>query len=478
MVIWEIPVERTFHMPRLIIEGGYVLTMNPEREIIRDGAVVVDGNKISWVGKQADLTDAQREGARIIDAAEKLVLPGLVDAHVHNSQMLARGISDDVDLVTWLYERILPYEALVTEEDAYTSTLLCCMEMIRTGTTTTADPGSYQMDAVARAMADIGIRGIISWAANDDPAPDRPLPEGLPGNVSTEDSIRIQNALIDRWQGAENGRIGVSYSIRTEVNASETLLKEIHRLSERDGLIAQMHVAVVPAQSEYMRKKTGKTSVEYLGSIGCLGPNWLLTHMAWLSDREVELLAETDTRVCHCPGAALKCVYGSISQGKFPEMFARGITIALGCDASAANNTLDMFRAMYHVSTAHKEARMDVSLLPPEKALEMATLDSARALKLDGEIGSLEAGKKADAIVVNPRRSNWLPLHEFSIVPNIVYAGDGHDVETSVIDGRIVMENGRLTTVDEEEILEKAQRAGERLVSELPYRLKPQWPVV
>ena len=130
MVIWEIPVERKFHMPRLIIEGGYVLTMNPEREIIRDGAVVVDGNKISWVGKQADLTDAQREGARIIDAAEKLVLPGLVDAHVHNSQMLARGISDDVDLVTWLYERILPYEALVTEEDAYTSTLLCCMEMI------------------------------------------------------------------------------------------------------------------------------------------------------------------------------------------------------------------------------------------------------------------------------------------------------------------------------------------------------------
>ena len=465
-------------MPSLLIEGGYVLTMNPNREIIRDGAVVIQGNRISWVGKKSDLTDSQRKGVRIIDAAGKLVLPGFVDAHVHNSQMLARGISDDVDLMTWLYERILPYETLLTPEDAYISTLLCCVEMIRTGTTTTADPGSYQMDQVAQGMADTGIRGIISWAANDEHAVDRPLPKSLPGNVSTEESIQIQEDLIRRWQGAENGRIGVSYAIRTEVNASKDLLREIHRLSKENGLIAQMHVAVVPEQSEYMRKKTGMPSIEYLHSIGCLGPNWLLTHMAWLSDDEVDLVAETDTRVCHCPGAALKCVYGSVSQGKFPEMFEKGVTIALGCDASAANNTLDMFRAMYHVSTAHKEARMDPALLPPEKALEMATIDSAKALKMDDEVGSLEAGKKADVIVINPNRPNWLPMHEFSIVPNIVYAGDGHDVETSVIDGRVVMEKDGIKTVDEEEIVEKARESGRRLVSKLPYRLEPRWPVI
>ena len=465
-------------MSSLLIAGGYVITMNPKREIIRDGAVVLQDNRISWVGKEADLADVQRKGVQIINATGKLVLPGLVDAHVHNSQMLARGIADDVDLLTWLYERILPYEALVTPEDAYISTLLCCMEMIRTGTTTTADPGSYEMDQVAQAMVDIGIRGIISWAANDEQAGNRPLPKGLPGNVSTEESIRIQEELIQRWQGARNGRIGVSYAIRTEVNASRKLLQEIHKLSERNGLIAQMHVAVVPEQSEYMRKKTGKPSIEYLHSIGCLGPNWLLTHMSWLSDQEVDLVAETDTRVCHCPGATLKCVYGSISQGKFPEMFKKGVTIALGCDASAANNTLDMFRAMYHVSTAHKEARMDTSLLLPEKALEIATIDSARALNLDHEVGSLEVGKKADLIIVNPDHPNWLPMHEFSIVPNLVYAGDGHDVETSIIDGQIVMDNGRIKTIDEEEILKNAQAAGRRLVSELPYKLIPRWPVV
>ncbi len=452
--------------------------MNPRREIVRDGAVLVEGDRIDWVGKRSDLDETRRRDAKVIDAAGKLVLPGLVDAHVHNSQMLARGISDDVDLLTWLYERILPYEALVTGEDAYLSTLLCCTEMIRTGTTTTADPGSYRMDQVAQAMADIGIRGTISWAANDDSPRERPLPENLPGNVSTEESLRIQERLIESWQGAENGRIRVSYAIRTEANASEGLLKEIHRMARRDDLLIQMHTAVTPAQVEWMKKKTGKTSIEYLSSIGCLGPNWLLTHMACLTDREVDLLAETDTRVCHCPGASLKCVYGAVSQGKFPEMLAKGVTVALGCDASAANNTLDMFRAMYHAATAHKEARMDVGLIPPEKALEMATLDSARALRLEGEVGSIEPGKKADMIVVNPRHPNWTPIHEFSIVPNIVYAGDGHDVETSIIDGRMVMENGRLTTIDEEEILEEAQKAGERLVRELPYRLEPAWPVI
>ncbi|MFQ5912690.1 MAG: amidohydrolase family protein [Nitrospinota bacterium] len=470
-------------MTSLLIEGGYVLSLNPRREIIRDGAVVVKGDKIDWVGKRSDLDETRlgeirRGGAKTIDATGKLVLPGLVDAHVHNSQMLARGIADDVDLLTWLYDRILPYEALVTEEDAYISTLLCCMEMIRTGTTATADPGSYRMDQVARAMADIGIRGFISWAANDESSSERALPKNLPGNVSTEESIQIQEQLIRDWQGAENGRIHVSYAIRTEANASEKLLKEIHHRAQRDGLMIQMHTAVTPAQVEWIRKKTGMTSVEFLNSIGCLGPNWLLTHMACLTDREVDLLAETDTRVCHCPGASLKCVYGAVSRGKFPEMLAKGVTVALGCDASAANNSLDMFRALYHAATAHKEARMDVGLIPPEKALEMATLDGARALKLDHEVGSVEPGKKADLIVVNTRHPNWIPVHEFSIVPNIVYAGDGHDVETSIIDGRVVLENGRLTTINEEDILEEAQKAARRLIRDLPYRLEPRWPVV
>jgi 5-methylthioadenosine/S-adenosylhomocysteine deaminase len=172
--------------------------------------------------------------------------------------------------------------------------------------------------------------------------------------------------------------------------------------------------------------------------------------------------------------------YGAASKGKFPEMLARGVTVGLGCDSTAANNSLDMFRAMHQVATVHKEVRLQPDLISPEKALEMATIDGARALGWDGAVGSLEPGKRADLIVVDTRRTNWVPMHDFSIVANLVYAGEGADVETTIVDGRVLMENRRLLTIDVDRVLAEGQRIAERIVRTLPYQetLRPRWPVL
>ena len=190
------------------------------------------------------------------------------------------------------------------------------------------------------------------------------------------------------------------------------------------------------------------------------------------------MLKERDVKVCHNPGASMHGAYGACIVGKFPEMLAKGITVVLGTDSSAANNSLDMFRAMYQVATAHKEIRLIPDLILPEKALEMATIDGARALMWDDEIRALEKGKKADLIIVDSTRPNWIPMHDFSIVPNLVYSGSGDDVETVIIDGKIVMENKILKTIEPKDVLQEAQKCSEKIVTSLGYKMNPRWRLV
>jgi 5-methylthioadenosine/S-adenosylhomocysteine deaminase len=265
--------------------------------------------------------------------------------------------------------------------------------------------------------------------------------------------------------------------LRVEPNVTDELYQRVKTASERDGVIVQYHAAVNKDQVEWVRKKTGYTTIAYMNKIGVLKSNWLLTHMAVLTDDEVKMLKDNDTKLCHNPGATLHGAYGAISVGKFPEMIEQGITVGMGCDSSAANNSLDMFRTMYQVATSHKEFRLVPDLISPEKALEMGTIDGARAIAWDDEIGSLEKGKKADVIIVDMHRSNWIPIHDFSIVPNLVYSGEGADVETSIIDGRIVMEDRKILTMDVDSVLKRAQAAAADVISQLPYKIAPRWPI-
>lgn len=461
-------------MGRMLIKNGTVITMDPSRRIIKNGAVAIENDRIVDVGKTEGLKDFQAE--KVYDAKTRIVMPGLIDAHCHHVQMLARGLADEVDLIAWCYDRIYPYETALNDETTYLSALLCCIEMIRTGTTCVCDPGGYRMDNVGRALAETGMRGIITWSGMDQWSDDRPLPAGLPGRLGTEETLKVEEKLVKDWHGREGGRIRASYGLRVEPNISDNLFRGVNQLAKRDGVMVQMHAAVNKDQVEWVRKRTGHTVIEHMNSLGVLGPRWYLIHMAVLTDEELRMLKGNDCKVIHVPGATLHGAYGSATVGKFPEMIDMGITVALGCDSSAANNSLDMFRAMYEAATVHKEARIIPDLMPPEKALEMATIDGARAVHWDNEIGSLEKGKKADVIIVETKRSNWIPLHDFSLVPTLVYSGEGADVETVIIDGRVVMEKRKIQTVNVKRALTQAQRATEKLVRKLPFKLKPKWP--
>jgi 5-methylthioadenosine/S-adenosylhomocysteine deaminase len=460
----------------LKIEHGTVITLDGQRRILKDGAVAIQGDRIVAVDKAAAL--AGQPAARTIDATGRLVLPGLVSAHCHNVQALARGLGDDVPVEQWVYGRIYPYEALLTEEDAYWSTLLNCAEMIRTGTTCHADPGGYVMDGVGRALTECGVRGIFAWAGMDDFPKGFAPPAGFPGRKTTEETLAANEQLLKRWHQTANDRVRVAYGLRVEPNVSDELLQGVRDHADRDQTLVQFHCLVL-GLSQVMKERAGMSTVQWMAGLGVLGQNWLLADMSDTSDSDVVIVKMHGAKVAHNPGASMHSALGAAAKGKFPELLERGVTVGLGCDSTAANNSLDMFRAMHQVATLHKEVRLQPDLITPEKALEMATIDGARALGWDAAIGSLEPGKRADVIVVDTRRTNWVPVHDFSIVPNLVYAGEGADVETTIVDGRVLMENRRLTTIDVDKVLTEGQRIAERILRQLPYRetLSPRWPV-
>ena len=460
----------------LKIEHGTVITMDGRRRILKDGVVAVKGDRIAAVDKTATL--AGQPAARTIDATGRLVLPGLVSAHCHNVQALARGLGDDVPVELWTYGRIYPYETLLTEEDAYWSTLLNCAEMLRTGTTCHADPGGYVMDGVGRALTDCGMRGIFAWAGMDDFPKGYEPPADFPGRKTTEQTLAANERLVKRWHKTANDRVRVSYGLRIEPNVSDELFQGVKAYADRDATLVQFHCLLL-GLSEAVRQRVGMSTVQWMAGLGVLGPNWLLVHMSDTSDSDVVIVKTHDVKIAHNPGASMHSTYGAASRGKFPEMLERGVTVGLGCDSTAANNSLDMFRAMYQAATVHKEVRLRPDLIRPEKALEMATIDGARALGWEADIGSLEPGKRADVIVVDARRTNWVPMHDFSIVANLVYAGEGADVETTIVDGLILMENRRLLTIDVDKVRMEGQRIAERIVRQLPYQetLRPRWPI-
>jgi len=459
----------------LLIEGGTVVTLDEKRRVIKNGGVAIKDDRIIEVNKARELK-RKYPSVETVDAKGKLILPGFIDTHIHMAQMLARGLTDEIDnvRVRWSWDRVYPWEANLTEEDVYISAKLCAVELIKTGTTCVADPGAPHMDSVARVLEESGLRGIVAIASMDQWSDEWPLPPGVRAS-STEEALRQSEALIKRWHRTANDPIRGWCSLRVMPNLSANLIKGINILARKYGVGIEIHAAVTKGRVEWIKKQTGYTKIKYLNSLGVLGPNWLMTHMIWITDDEIPILKEHNVNVCHCPGASYHGGAGAFSIGKFPEMIKAGINVSLGCDSSAANNSLDMFRAMYQVATGHKEARRDGGLISPEQALEMATINGAKGLLWDDQIGSLETGKKADLIIVDIKKSNWIPLYDFSIVPNIVYAGDGADVETVIIDGKIVMENRVIKTLNEEEVLEKSQKTAEKLVNQLPYKLYPRW---
>jgi 5-methylthioadenosine/S-adenosylhomocysteine deaminase len=435
----------------LKIEHGTVVTLDGRRRVLEDGAVAIRGDRIAAVDSTAAL--AGQPASRVIDATGRLVLPGLVSAHCHNMHGLARGLGDDAPVDVWTHARIYPYETLLTDEDAYWSTLLGCAEMIRTGTTCHADPGGYAMDGVGQALTDCGLRGVFAWAGMDEFPEGHEPPAGFPGRKTTEETLAANERLVKRWHRTAGDRVRVAYGLRLEPNVSDELFQGVKACADRDQTLVQFH-CLLPGLGDVVKERVGMSTVQWLAGLGALGPNWLLAHMAEATDSDVVIVKMHDARVAHDPAP------GAGSRGKLAELLSRGVTVGLGCDTIAAADGPDMFRTMRQVANTLEEGG-------PEKALEMATIDGARALGWDAEIGSLEPGKRADVIVVDARGSNGVPQ-------------DGAHVETTIVDGRVLMESRRLSTIDGARVLAEARRITERIARELPYQetLRPRWPVL
>jgi 5-methylthioadenosine/S-adenosylhomocysteine deaminase len=433
----------------VLIKGGAVVTMDAAGRVL-DGDVLVRGRRVEAVGGSlsagADVT---------INARGCAVLPGFVQTHVHLCQTLFRGAADDLALLDWLKRRVWPLEAAHDPASLRASARLGVAELIRGGTTCalTMETVSHTGE-VFRVVEEAGFRATVGKCMMDK---GEEVPAGL--REESEDSIRESLALLEEWHGRAGGRIRYCFAPRFAVSCTRELLEQVASLARSRGVMIHTHASENVSECELVERETGMRNVLYLDSLGISGPHVLLAHCVHLDEEETGLLASEGTHVAHCPSSNMK-----LGSGVAPvsEMLARGVSVSLGADGAPCNNRLDMFTEMRSAALLQKVSR-GADALPAARVLRMATLDGARALGLEGEIGSIEAGKLADITVLELGRLHTTPRPE--LVSTVVYAAEARDVRDVLIDGRFVLRGGKLQTLDEREVVEEAGRQYELLKS-------------
>jgi cytosine/adenosine deaminase-related metal-dependent hydrolase len=453
----------------LIDHARYVVTLDGERRIVRDGSILVEAGRIRRVGKAAELAGVR--AARVIDARHLLVTPGLVNGHLHVSYAHAvRGIFPD-DLGSPL-AHVFKLQMAMTEEEEYHTTLLGLVELLKNGTVCFVDPGSTKFpDACLQAYEDAGIRVVIGECVSDREAA-FPLPR-----YEAAEAIARTAAFLERWHGRLHGRMRAWAMPFSGETCSEELLRGVKRVADEHGTGLTLHHSTGPAVRAQCLAEYGFRPTEYLESIGLMGPNVLFSHALGLDDTEIECLARTDTAVAMCPVMAAKAGRGVPAHGRMPELLAKGVRVALGTDSPNNSNHLDLVRAMNMAAIQYKDARQDLGQIPAETALELATLRGARALGLGDELGSIEPGKRADLVLFDTQRPEWQAL--FNPINNLVYNADGRSVHTVVVDGRVVVDAYRQAFVDEARLFARVQEIGERLQARTGVRFpSSRWPIV
>jgi len=438
----------------VLIKGGAVVTMDAA-DTVFEGDVFVRGSRIESVGN-ASLT-ASATADVTIDARGCAVLPGFVQTHIHLCQTLFRGAADDLELIDWLKRRIWPMEAAHDAESLRASARLGVAELIRGGTTCalTMETVNHTCE-VLRVVEETGFRATVGKCMMDkgDEVPSA-LSEG------TEDSIRESLALLEKWHGRADGRVRYCFAPRFAVSCTKGLLERVARLARERGVMIHTHASENRDECEMVERETGKRNVVYLDSLGVSGSNVLLAHCVHLSEEELKLLASKGTHVSHCPSSNMK-----LGSGIAPValMLGRGVSVSLGADGAPCNNRLDMFTEMRTAALLQKVLR-GPEALPALTALRMATIDGARALGLADEIGSIEAGKRADLILLNLDTLHTSPRPD--VISTIIYAAQSSDVERVWIDGRAVLSDGRLTTMNEHEVIAAAVTEAKKLAAQV-----------
>jgi len=438
----------------LLLSNGTVVTMNRGREVLARADVLIQEGRIARVGR--DLK-AGSPGARVLDVTGKVVLPGLIHGHLHACQTLFRNRADGLELLDWLRERIWPFEAAHDADSLRASADLTFAELIRSGATAALDMGTvHHYDAVFESARDCGFRLTGGKAMMDTGEAQK---VGL--GETTESSLSESLALLERWHGTHGNRLRYAFAPRFVLSCTEKLMREVGRLAKERGVRIHTHASENPTECDVVRQQTGQDNIAYFHALGLTGPHVTLAHCVWPTEAEVRLLSETGTVVCHCPGSNLKLASGI---APIPELQAAGVTVCLGADGAPCNNNLDMFQEMRLAALLHKP-RLGPRAMPPERVLEMATLGGARALGLEAEVGSLEEGKRADVTVVDLSGLHATPSAPEDVLSPLVYAARSTDVVHVVIEGRLVLEDRVLRTLDEATVAANARQHATRLVA-------------
>jgi 5-methylthioadenosine/S-adenosylhomocysteine deaminase len=435
----------------LLVSGGTVLTLDAADTVIADGAVVIRSGRIVDIGQRLKMERLYR-ARRSIEVRGHLILPGLVNAHTHVAMTLLRGVKDDQELMTWLTKYMFPLEArFVSPRFVRCGALLACWEMIASGSTTFAD-GYFFEEEVARAADEAGLRAVPGQGILDVPTPDA---------KDAAESLARSEKFLAQWQG--HPRVTPALCPHSCYTVGPETFRRTRDLAARFAAPVMTHLSESLGELALVRERYGTTPVRHLAGLGVLDSSLTAAHCVTVDDEEIGLLARSGAGVVHCAESNMKLASGVAPVGR---MLAAGIAVGLGTDGAASNNDLDLFGEMGTVAKLHKVQTLDPTAVPARQVLRMATMGSAAALHMEADIGSLEVGKCADVIVVSASGPNALPLYDpYSY---LVYSARADAVQTVIVEGKILMERRRMTTLDTESIRRQASRFGRRIAAALP----------
>ena len=415
------------------------LILNPNNFEEKKQSLLIKNDLIAEISDEIDEGNADK----IIDGEGKILLPGFVNTHTHLSMTLFRGLADDLSLDSWLNDHIWPMEANLNGDYCYIGALLGAVELIKSGTTTFSDMYFY-MEDVARAVDEAGLRAVLSYGMIDFGDAER-----------REAEIKENMTLFENCNGMADGRIKVFFGPHSPYTASEELLIKVRQLADEYNMGIHIHVSETQKEINDVSEEKGLRPFEYLDKIGFLGPDVVAAHSVWLSDEEIEIIKKNDIKISHNPCSNMKLASGIAPVSKLIE---KGICVSIGTDGASSNNNLDLIEELKTASLLQKVSTLDPNVLNSHEAIAMGTIKGAEALGLGDEIGSIEVGKKADIILIDTNSANMVP-DSSTLTSNIIYSANGSNVDTTICNGKILMENKKLTVLDEQEIYDKARQA-------------------
>mgnify|MGYP000675230245 CR=1 FL=1 len=428
-------------MTSILIKNGTVVTMNPGREILRNTDVYVENGRISEIGE-----DLALQADETIDATGRIVIPGLIQTHLHLTQTLFRGLADDLELLDWLRKRIWPLEAAHSFETNAISARIGIAEMLMGGTTCILDMGTVNhFDAIAETVRDTGFRAFLGKCMMDH---GDEVPIGLMEDTAA--SLRDSELALKKWHDQAGGRIKYAFAPRFVVSCTEELLLKVQEMAAHHDVMIHTHASENRGEIALVEQERGMRNILYLDKLGMAHDKLVLAHCIWLDEKERRIIADKGIRVAHCPSCNMKIASG---MAPVPELLEMGSSVSIGADGAPCNNNLDMFLEMRHAALLQKVRLLSPTALPADQVFEMATLGGARALHMENELGSIEPGKKADMAVVDLNKIHAVPGCDRDPVPQLVYSATAQDVTHTIVDGKVLMRDRKLTTIDLEQTI-------------------------